>query len=89
MGTILRGWTMTENNESLGWDSANAQGLTAFQAMGAEIMRPYYLALLAEAHGKLGQGKEALTLMAEAQDDDGTTAASAGGRRNSTGLEAN
>jgi len=42
------------------------RGLTTWLATGAEIMRPYYLALLAEAYGKLGQAKEGRTLLAEA-----------------------
>ena len=67
MGTILRGWAMTEDNEISDGIAKMRGGLAAFQAMGAEIMRPYYLALLAEAHGKLRQGKEALSLIAEAQ----------------------
>ena len=42
------------------------QGLAACQATGAELARPYYLALLAEAYGKVGQAEEGLTVLAEA-----------------------
>jgi predicted ATPase len=42
------------------------QGLAAYQAMGAEYMRPYFLALLAEAYGKGGQVEEGLSTLAEA-----------------------
>ena len=42
------------------------QGLAACQATGAEILRPYFLALLAEAYGKVGQAEEGLTALAEA-----------------------
>ena len=42
------------------------QGLVAWRATGAELERPHYLALLAEAHGKVGQVEEGLTLLAEA-----------------------
>ena len=42
------------------------QGLAAYRATGAELGRPYFLALLAEAYGKVGQAEEGLTVLAEA-----------------------
>jgi predicted ATPase len=42
------------------------QGMAAWRATGAEALRPYYLALLAEASGKRGQVEEGLHLLAEA-----------------------
>ena len=42
------------------------QGLAAHQATGNERQRPYYLALLAEAYGSMGQTAEGLSLLAEA-----------------------
>jgi len=42
------------------------RGLVACQATGAELFRPGFLALLAEAYGKVGQTEEGLTLLAEA-----------------------
>ena len=42
------------------------QGLAAYRAMGAELQRPSFLALLAEAYGKVGQVEEGLTVLAEA-----------------------
>jgi predicted ATPase len=42
------------------------QGLRAHRATGAEAGRPYFLALLAEAHGTLGKPEEGLTVLAEA-----------------------
>src|SRR5439155_21321243 len=36
------------------------------RAAGAELDRPYYLALLAEAYGKVGQAEEGLSTLAEA-----------------------
>lgn len=44
------------------------QGLAAWRATGTEIAGPSYLALLAEAHGKVGQTEEGLTVLAEALD---------------------
>src|SRR5262245_31096041 len=42
------------------------QGLTAWRATGAEIVRPYWRALLAEAYGIMGQPEAELTALAEA-----------------------
>ena len=42
------------------------QGLAAFRATGAETIRPYFLALLAETSAKAGQHGAGLTLLAEA-----------------------
>jgi predicted ATPase len=42
------------------------QGMDAWRATGAEALRPYYLALLAEASAKVGQRETGLTLLAEA-----------------------
>ena len=42
------------------------QGLTAVRDSGAETMRPYWLAVLAEAYGKGGQVEEGLAVLAEA-----------------------
>ena len=42
------------------------QGLAACRATGAELIRPYCLALLAEAYGKVGQVEEGLSVLAEA-----------------------
>ncbi len=42
------------------------QGFAAHRATGAEATRPQYLALLAEAHEKVGQAEEGLALIAEA-----------------------
>jgi predicted ATPase len=42
------------------------QGLALWQAMGAENVQPYFLALLAEAHGAVGQPQDGLLILAEA-----------------------
>jgi predicted ATPase len=43
-----------------------SQGLIAFRATGAEIIRLYYLALLAEAYGRQGEPEAGLALLTEA-----------------------
>jgi predicted ATPase len=42
------------------------QGLSAWRATGAELLRPYGLALLAEAHGTIGEPEAGLAVLAEA-----------------------
>jgi predicted ATPase len=65
-GTILRGWTMAAQGQGPEGLAQMCQGLTAYHATGAEVFRPYYLAFLAEAHGKVGQAEEGLTVLAQA-----------------------
>jgi predicted ATPase len=43
------------------------RGLAAIRATGAELRQPYYLALLAEACGTVGQVEDGLTMLAEAR----------------------
>jgi predicted ATPase len=64
MGTTLRGWALVEQREE--GTAQIRQGMAAWRAAGAELARPYYLALLAEAYGKGGQVEEGLSTLAEA-----------------------
>ena len=43
-----------------------ARAMATFRAMGAGIRQPFYLALLAEACGKVGQAEEGLSALSEA-----------------------
>jgi len=65
-GSILRGWTLTQQGHAQEGITQITQGLTAYRATGAEISRPYFLALLAEAHGVMGQPEAGLTVLTEA-----------------------
>jgi predicted ATPase len=65
-GSILRGWTLTHQGQVKEGIEQMHQGLRAFRATGAELIRPYYLALLAEAHGAIGEPEAGLTVLAEA-----------------------
>jgi predicted ATPase len=73
-GTIFRGWALAAQSIELRPDQEPReegiaqiqQGMAAWRATGAEALRPYYLALLAEATGKAGQVEEGLHLLAEA-----------------------
>src|SRR5712692_4403087 len=67
-GTILRGWALAEQGQGEEGIAQMRQGLAAWRAMGAELGRPFFLALLAEAYGKVGQTEEDLTVLGEALD---------------------
>jgi len=64
--TILRGWALAEQGQAEEGISQIRQGLVAYQAIGGDLFRPYFLALLAETYGKIGQCEEGLTLLTEA-----------------------
>ncbi len=66
VGTIQRGWALTEQGQVEEGITQMRQGLAAHRATGAEALRSGHLALLAEAHGKAGQSEEGLTVLAEA-----------------------
>ena len=65
-GTILQGWAMAEQGQGAAGLAQMRQGLVAYQVTGAAVFRPYYLAFLAEASGKLGQAGVGLALSGEA-----------------------
>jgi TOMM system kinase/cyclase fusion protein len=65
-GTVLRGWALTEQGQMEEGIAQMRQGMTAWQATGAEVDRPYYLALLAEGYGKAAQVEVGLHMLAEA-----------------------
>ncbi len=65
-GTILQGWALAEQSQVGEGIAQMRQGLAAWQAVGAGVDRPRFLAMLAEAFGKGGQTEEGLTVLAEA-----------------------
>jgi predicted ATPase len=64
--TILLGWALTAQGHRVQGIAQVHQGLDAFRATGAELARPYYLALLVEAYGDVGEVEEGLRLLDEA-----------------------
>jgi predicted ATPase len=69
-GLILRGWAIAVQEHSTEGLVQIRQGLDTYRSTGAEVQRPHFLILLAEASGLLGQPEgrvaaleEALTLM--------------------------
>jgi predicted ATPase len=63
---MLRGWALAAQGQEAEGIAQIRQGLTAYLEAGAELNRPYYLALLAEAYGTGGQVAEGLSVVAEA-----------------------
>jgi class 3 adenylate cyclase/predicted ATPase len=65
-GAILRGWALAQQGQAQEGIAQIEQGLRSFRATGAEIERSYFLALLAEAYGMMGQPETGLTRLTEA-----------------------
>jgi class 3 adenylate cyclase/predicted ATPase len=65
-GTMPRGWALTEQGQGEEGIAQIRQGLAAWQATGAGWGQPRFLALLADAYGKVGQAEKGLTFVAEA-----------------------
>ncbi|MCZ6547073.1 MAG: hypothetical protein O6837_03010 [Deltaproteobacteria bacterium] len=67
-GTILREWELSEQGQGDEGIEQMRQGLVTSRAMEIELNRPYFLTLLAEVCGKVGQTEEGLNMLAEALD---------------------
>jgi predicted ATPase len=65
-GTFLRGWALTAQGEGAEGVAQMRQGLVTYRDTRSELQRPYFLALLSEAAGKVGQPEEGLTVLVEA-----------------------
>jgi class 3 adenylate cyclase/predicted ATPase len=65
-GAILRGWALAQQGQAQEGIEQINQSLRAFRATGAEIQRPQFLALLAEAYGTIGEPEAGLSALAEA-----------------------
>ncbi len=66
MGTVLRGWALAEQGDTEAGIALMREGMAAFRATGSIYKLPYFLGLLAEQYGKLGNVERGLTLLAEA-----------------------
>ena len=65
LGMMMRGWALALQGQGEEGIAQMHQGLAAFRAAGAELGRPYWLILLAEAYGQVGQTEAGLTTLAE------------------------
>jgi len=70
-GAILRGWALVQQGQAQEGIKQLHQGLTTYRATGAEILQPYFLALLADAHGTMEQPEAGLTALRGSADAHG------------------
>jgi predicted ATPase len=72
VNACLHGWSLGQQGQAQEGMTQINQGARALHAIGVELLRPYHLALLAEAHGTMGQPEEGLALLTEALTLAGT-----------------
>ena len=66
VGIVLQGWALTRGGQVAEGMVQMREGLAELRAMGAEVLRPYLLALLAEVCGSSGQIEAGLGVLEEA-----------------------
>ena len=66
MSSMLRSWALVHQGRAQEGLEQLHQGLMDYRAIGSELIRSYFLALLAEAYGIMGQPEAGLTVLAEA-----------------------
>jgi len=64
--TIIYGWALAAQGQHEAGLEHLRQGLAAMAMTGSELLRPYYLALLAEVYGNLGQPTAGLAMLEKA-----------------------
>jgi predicted ATPase len=65
-GTLIRGWSLVAQGQAAEGIGQIRQSLADWRATGGELHRPYFLALLAEACGSVGEIEEGLCVLDEA-----------------------
>ncbi|HEX4210183.1 MAG TPA: hypothetical protein VHY56_07320, partial [Candidatus Binataceae bacterium] len=65
-GIIMRGWAFARMGRHEEGIAMIPEGLARYRAIGAELVRPHFLGLLAEVYGEAGQPETGLTVLAEA-----------------------
>jgi len=65
LAQVVYGWAVAAQGQADAGLAQMHEGLIATQAAGAELPRPYYLALLAEIYAQHGQPEAGLTALAE------------------------
>jgi predicted ATPase len=65
-GRILSGWAMADQGRPAAGIVSIQQGLEAWEATGSALIRPYYLALLAQAEARRGRFEAGLGVVSEA-----------------------
>ncbi|MGH9429855.1 MAG: hypothetical protein ACRD2L_26525, partial [Terriglobia bacterium] len=68
LATVLQGWALAKRGEEKEGLACIHQGLALYRALGGELIQSYFLALLAETYGEIGQTGKGLAVLAEALD---------------------
>jgi class 3 adenylate cyclase/predicted ATPase len=63
---VLRSWALAHQGQAQEGSEQMYQGLIAHPVPGSAILRPYFLSLIAEAYGIMGQLETGLTMLTEA-----------------------
>jgi class 3 adenylate cyclase/predicted ATPase len=66
VSALLRGWALAHQGQVKEGIEQMTQGVRAYRATGAVALQPWFLALLAEAQGTMGQPAEGLMTLTEA-----------------------
>jgi predicted ATPase len=75
LGRILWGWALALQGDAAADVAHIRQGEAGSQGLGPEVAHPYWLSLLAEAYGQVGQPEVGLAVLAEALTVMATTEA--------------
>jgi predicted ATPase len=67
-GVVIRGWALAAGGRAEDGIPVIRRGLADYRATGAKLFSPYFLALLADAHGRADQAAIGLSLLADALD---------------------
>jgi predicted ATPase len=62
-GPILRGWALSAQGQGDEAIAEQRRGAAAYAATGAELARPYFLSMLADAYRRRGQADEGLAAL--------------------------
>src|SRR5206468_11790703 len=65
-GAMLRGWALAHQGQAQEGIEQITQGLMTYRATGSELLRQYFLALQAAAHGTMGEPEAGLAMLPEA-----------------------
>jgi predicted ATPase len=66
VSAMLHGWALVHQEQAQEGMAQLTHGLRTYPTNGSELARPYFLTLLADAYGIIGQAEAGLTALAEA-----------------------
>jgi tetratricopeptide (TPR) repeat protein len=67
IGSVMRGWCLSGVGQATEGVPLILQGLTTYRATGCNVLIPFFLTVLAEAHAMAEQPEEGLNRLAEAE----------------------